>query len=99
MKSGDIRDLRGVLERETDAPLAVFLTLEKPTSEMTKEAVIAGSYTSQLWQQKYPRGQILTIEDLLNGAAVKMPPAYAAFKEAERVKKAEGVQQPLDLNI
>jgi site-specific DNA-methyltransferase (adenine-specific) len=96
VKSGDIRDLRGVLEREKDAPISVFITLEKPSNDMVKEALVAGSYQSPLWQQKYPRLQILTVEEILNGATVKMPPSFGAFKRAERVKKAGGIQQELE---
>ncbi|MBI3741168.1 MAG: restriction endonuclease, partial [Chloroflexi bacterium] len=38
IKSGDIRDLRGTVEREK-AAIGIFITLEKPTKEMEKEAV------------------------------------------------------------
>ncbi len=41
--------------------------------------------------------QILTIEQLLDGAGVQMPPAYAAFKQAQRVKKDDAVQGELEL--
>ena len=92
-----VRDLHGVIEREEDAPIGVFITLEEPSTEMIKEAVTAGYYTSPLWQQKYPRIQIFTIENLLNGAEVKMPPAVGAFKQAEKIKKIDGVQSELDL--
>jgi hypothetical protein len=43
-------------------------------------------------KKNYPRVQILTIEEILNGAEVKMPPSYGTFKKAERVKKIEGKQ-------
>jgi hypothetical protein len=33
-----------------------------------------------------PRMQMLTIEDLLHGAEVKMPPQYSTFKEARRAR-------------
>lgn len=93
---GMVRDLRGVIDREADAPIGVFITLENPTPEMNKEAVSAGFYTSPLWQKKYPRLQILTIEQLLAGEEVKMPPEHGTFKEAKRIKK-EGIQPELDL--
>jgi site-specific DNA-methyltransferase (adenine-specific) len=96
VKSGDIRDLRGVLERE-NAPIGVFLTLEPPTAEMNKEAAAAGLYPSTLWQQSYPRIQILTIADLLGGKTVRMPPDYSAFRKAEKIKKSEGRQGDLGI--
>lgn len=94
VKAGDIRDLHGTLDREK-AAIAVFITLEQPTKEMTLETVKSGIFRSQLWEREYPRIQILTIEELLAGAEVKMPPAYGAFKKAEKVKKTEGTQGEL----
>lgn len=84
IKSGDIRDLRGVIERE-GAPIGVFITLEPPSPHMHQEAVAAGMYTSPGWNRDYPRLQILTIEQLLHGAAVKMPPQHGTYRQAERV--------------
>jgi len=91
VKSGDIRDLHGTVDRE-NAAIGVFITLEQPTSEMNKEALSAGYYTSELWQRDYPRIQILTVEQLFEGERVQMPPAHGTFKKAEKVKKSEGVQ-------
>jgi len=96
VKSGDIRDLRGVLDRE-GAVMSVFITLESPTKEMLAEAVSVGFYHSPGWERDYPRLQILTIEDLLHGAEVKMPPATITFKQAEKVQVAEP-EQPLLLS-
>ncbi|HJS18750.1 MAG TPA: DNA methyltransferase [Anaerolineales bacterium] len=98
VKSGDIRDLRGVLERE-EAALGVFITLGEPSKEMTTEATTAGFYHSSLWQKDYPKVQILTIEDLLNGKGIEMPPsAYGTFKQAEKIKK-KGSEQQGELGI
>ena len=94
VKSGDIRDLVGTIDREA-AAIGVFLTLEEPTREMRTEAAAAGFYHSPGWNQNYPRVQILTIKDLLNGSArLEMPPAeFTTFKQAQRVKD-EGQTQP-----
>ncbi len=91
VNSATIRDLRGTIERD-NSTIGVLITLEKPSSDMITEAVSAGFYTSDFWQQKYPRLQILTIEELLAGKKVQMPPAYGAFKKAQRVKRQEGTQ-------
>ncbi len=91
VNSATIRDLRGVLDREK-AEIGVLITLEPPTKEMTKEAITLGSYTSQFWQKSYPRLQILTIEQLLAGATVQMPPETGTFLAAQKVKKAQGEQ-------
>jgi site-specific DNA-methyltransferase (adenine-specific) len=95
VKSGDIRDLRGVVERE-EVAIGVFVTLEPPTQDMVTEAVSAGYFQSKAWQKDYPRIQILTVEDLLAGKGIDMPPsAYGTFKQAEKIKKQEGKQPEL----
>jgi site-specific DNA-methyltransferase (adenine-specific) len=45
VKSGDIRDLRGVVEREK-AVMGWFITLENPSKPMRTEAAEAGFYTT-----------------------------------------------------
>ncbi len=64
----------------------MFITPEEPTKPMREKAVSASFYHSLGWGQDYPRIQILTIEELLHGAEVKMPPQYGTFKEAQRVR-------------
>lgn len=92
VKSGDVRDLRGVVERE-QAAIGVFISLEPATSEMTKEAATAGFYHSPGWHQDYPRIQILTIAELLAGTEIKMPPAYGTFKQAQKVEESPQARQ------
>jgi site-specific DNA-methyltransferase (adenine-specific) len=96
VKSGDIRDLHGVIDRE-GAAIGVFITLEQPSDAMIKEAASAGYYHSKVWDKDYPKLQILTIEDLLGGKEVKMPPDYGTFKQAQKEKKAEGKQGELGI--
>jgi site-specific DNA-methyltransferase (adenine-specific) len=86
VKSGDIRDLRGTVDRE-QAALGMFITLEPPTKDMETEAASAGFYHSSGWGQDYPKIQILTIADLLAGIEIKMPPAYGKFKQAQKVEE------------
>jgi len=96
VKSGDIRDLVGTLQRE-DAAIGVFITLEAPSRDMVTEAAAAGVYRSPGWQRDYPRLQILTVEELLRGAEVKMPPASLAFRQARREQANAGEQGRMDL--
>ncbi len=96
VKSGDIRDLVGTVQRE-NAAIGVFITLEEPTRDMKAEAISAGYYESPGWNQRYPRIQILTIAELLRGAKIDMPPQYGTFKQAQRAKQSEGEQPELDL--
>ncbi len=94
VKSGDIRDLVGTVQREK-AEIGVFITLEPPSRDMLKEAASAGLYVSPFTQKKYPAIQILTIEDLLHGAEVKMPAERGTFKEAPRANPDAPDQPPL----
>lgn len=61
----DVRDLRGVLEREHDTAMAGFLCLKEPTKAMKEEAATAGQY--EYAGVKYDRLQILTVKDILEG--------------------------------
>jgi DNA modification methylase len=59
----DLRDLRGVLERETDTELSGFLCLNEPTKAMREEAAAAGQF--KYGDINYDRMQILTVRDIL----------------------------------
>jgi site-specific DNA-methyltransferase (adenine-specific) len=94
VKSGDIRDLHGVLEREK-AAMGVLITLEPPTAEMSKEAVTAGYYITKFTQEKFPEIQIVTIEELLAGQKLNMPSDSGTFKQAPKAARSEGKQGEL----
>lgn len=96
VSASQIRDLKGVLERE-HAALAAFVTLKKPTREMIKEAVSAGFYEAKHYAgREYPRVQILTIEELLSGKKLLYPRLKeVTFKQAERRTKDRDKQAAL----
>ena len=96
IKSGDVRDLRGTLERE-QAALGLFITLEPPSRDMIDEAAAAGFYHSAWTNQDYPRLQILTIEALLHGAEPKMPPTGITFKPGQKLGKTAERQPGLGM--
>jgi hypothetical protein len=84
-----IRDLKGVMERE-QAAVAAFLTLREPTPAMVKEAATAGFYEPEhLPGMSFPRLQIVTIEELLTGKKLEYPrlAPNATFKRAPRQRK------------
>jgi len=102
VKSGHInaayvRDLKGVLEREK-APIGILITLEEPTKPMLQEAVAGGFYEPEHFPgHQYPRIQIFTIKELLEGKEARYPriaPA-ATFKRAQRHRKSTEDQQRL----
>ena len=63
LRPTDIRDLRGVLEREDGAELAGFISLREPSKAMWEEASQAGVYEYQ--GVPYRRIQLLTVREIL----------------------------------
>jgi DNA modification methylase len=92
-----LRDLRGVIDRE-NAEIGVLITMYEPTQPMRAEAASGGFYQSQGWGKSYPRLQILTIEDLLGGKGIDMPPisqVNQTYRRAPRHKGEDGKQPSL----
>ena len=99
VKRGDIATLIGDTERE-NAVIGAFITLEEPTKPMLQEAAAAGFYeTSHAFspstKKQYPRIQILTIADLLDGADLKYPEwaLDATHRRARKVSKQKTGEQ------
>jgi DNA modification methylase len=83
-----VRDLIGVIQREK-AQMGLFITLELVTKPMEQEAVLEGFYHSPNGQN-YPKIQIFTIEELLNGKRPEMPTTISVLSTPEVHKKKEG---------
>ena len=87
-----IRDFAHVIESE-NASIGIFITLYEPTKPMKEKAASAGFYETEIEISKrkmsYPRIQIITIEELLNGKEIKYPEwsLDATHKRAERKSK------------
>jgi len=84
-----VRDLKGVLEREK-VEIGVFLTLKRPTRQMLREADDAGSFIDpQYPEHRFPRLQILTLEDIFTGKKIALPSWWSqeTFKRAARRRK------------
>lgn len=83
----NIRDLGHVIDRE-EAALGILITLDKPTRDMIKEAAGKGFFRSNISHKDYPKIQILTIEDVLNGKRPNMPEQFIIppYKKAELLK-------------
>ncbi len=92
-----IRDLVGVLQRE-QAEIGVLITMVEPTKPMRVEAAKAGTYDSPWGPTQYPKVQILTIRELLEGKRIDMPPVSQVnltFKRAPRQSSRSGEQPTL----
>jgi DNA modification methylase len=97
----DIRDLIGVVGREK-AAIGALLTLETPSGDMKGEAASAGFYRPEhrfTEDEKYPRIQILTIEEMLNGKKLDYPhiriTTFKKAPKAKRMKKSKNKQSKL----
>lgn len=95
LKATDVRDLRGVMEREK-AEIGVLLSFEKPTKQMKAEAASAGFYTSP-WG-KHARLQLLTVAELLEGARVDIPQTAGVNQTHRKAPRHRGSEaKPGDL--
>ena len=96
----DVRELDSVVKK-TGAAIGVLISLAETTKPMRVEAVNTGSYTSAFNGQKYPRLQLLTIEQLLAGVPVKRPSGNVAvdetFKKAPKAKGQAAAHPELEL--
>ena len=92
-----VRDLVGVLTREK-ADIGVFLCFEPPTKPMLKEAAEAGFYKSTDGTT-YPKLQILTIQQILDGLQPKYPlhRRDVTFKKAPRSRPEAAKNMTLPL--
>jgi len=98
-----VRDLRGVLDREK-AAIGVLISMKQPTKQMRTEAAAAGTYQAP-WGQRYPRLQLLTVEQLLNGDGIDMPPVgtmavNVTYRRAQRAprRSASSRQSPASIS-
>jgi len=94
----DVRDLRGVLDREK-AAIGILISLQPATGPMETEAASAGFYEHKTNRQKYPRLQLRTVKELMEGKGIERPSTVAAtdetFKKAPESKKKQGQQTEL----
>ena len=103
VKSGQVRrdmiaTLKGDMARE-NAEIGLFITLNQPTRPMIQEATSAGIYTPEHYPgHRYPRVQILTIEDLLSGTQAEYPryAPDATFARAPRRRQSSSSQRLMD---
>ena len=103
VKSGQVRrdmiaTLKGDMARE-NAEIGLFITLNQPTRPMIQEAASTGIYTPEHYpDHRYPRVQILTIEDLLSGAQAEYPrfAPDATFARAPRRREASSSRRLMD---
>jgi DNA modification methylase len=93
---GHIRDLGGVVSGDDDAAFGVFICLNAPTKPMIEAALSQGTWVSDFDGKIYPKMQILSAQDLMDGKTVRMPPSRTAvYAQASRERSREGHQPRL----
>ena len=73
--------------KNQEAVIGVFITLNAPTQPMLKEATTAGRFQwLHVAHKTYPRIQIRTIRELLDGGVIEYPqtPVDITFRKAQR---------------
>ena len=83
-----VRDLIGTVQNEK-AALGALVTVRPPTNAMEQAAASAGGYVSNYDGGTYPRIQILTAGDIVDGRRIDMPsrqlpPQYTPAPRAKR---------------
>jgi hypothetical protein len=92
-----VRDLGHVVQRE-NAQIGVLITMSEPTQPMRTEAAGAGFYQSSYFNRDYPRLQIRTVAELLDGKGIDYPAiggGNVTYKRARRVRQRAGDQLSL----
>jgi site-specific DNA-methyltransferase (adenine-specific) len=96
----DVRDLRGVLDREK-AAIGILISLQPPTAPMETEAASVGFYEHKTNKQKYPRLQLRTVKELMEGKGIERPTSAASlddtFKKAPKAKAKGHDQDEMNL--
>ena len=89
-----VRDLAGVVSADEDAAFGVFICQNRPTAAMLEAALSQGQWVSDYDGAMYPKVQILSAQDLIDGKQVRMPQGARSemFAKAGREKGREGVQ-------
>ena len=94
VSSPQVRDLKGVVERE-QAAMGLFISLEESTRDMRAEAASGGLFHSDLWDRDFPKIQLRTIGEMLEDQSFDLPSRPAAYQPAQRVRRAQGRQGAL----
>lgn len=93
---GHVRELIGTLESQ-HAAMGVFISMKKPTRAMMDAANHSGIYAYPVNNRKYPRVQIITVEELLHGKRPDLPTSLLPYFQAHRRYGDGGDQLSLEI--
>ncbi len=99
LKPGDVRDLRGTIERE-NAAIGVLVSMQEPSKEMKLEAARAGFLKVADRDGPIPRMQLVTVEKLFaGGAAIRVPGVNVTDMPRPTVPPPPGAGEQLGLRL
>lgn len=67
-----------------NAAMGIFVCMQRPTKGMTDAAHHSGLYTYPANGQRFPKVQIITVDELLSGKQPSMPTALLPYFQAQR---------------
>jgi len=89
-----VNELIGAVHRDK-ADMGILVTRVKPSKGMYETATKDGPY---VWyagtsaERRFPRIQILTVEELLAGRAPNLPPIHGTYAQAPKAIAGQGEQ-------
>jgi len=83
LNPGFVRDLAGTVNTE-GAEMGVLITMGQPTKGMIDAANHAGVYEWPMNKQSFPKIQVVTVAELLDGRLPKLPPALTPYLGARK---------------
>jgi hypothetical protein len=84
-----IRDLNGTMER--DGAVAGYLLTLYPMENMVKESKKYGTYRNNLYGKDFPKIQVVSVQEMLDGSRLDLPTVLGVLKSAQ--KKGKGSKQ------
>lgn len=92
---GFVRDLSGTVQTQK-AQMGILITMAKPTKGVVDEANHGGTYTWPANGSVYPRIQVITVAELLEGQRPKTPLLRLPYIQASRAAASGFVQGTID---
>lgn len=80
---GHVRDLLGTIQGQK-AAMGIFVCMKPPTKDMREVANKSGIYKHPGDGREYPRLQIITVQELLDGKWPKLPPTLLPYFQAQK---------------
>ena len=84
-----IRDLNGTMER--DGAVTGYLLTLYPMPNLVKESKKYGTYRNNLYGKDFPKIQVISVQEMLDGARLDLPTVLGVLKSA--TKQAKGKKQ------